>query len=83
MVLIESNLHLLAGDIVRMTIDAIGFFTARAERDMGNVAWVGVEAEQMIAALRAGNEAVITHADGVEFRVSLGGSSAAIDRALR
>ena len=83
-VLIESNLHLLAGDVVGVAVvGADGFFTERAEQDMGNVVWTGAEADRLIAALRAGSEAIITHADGVQFRVSLRGSSAAIGRALR
>lgn len=81
---IESNLHLLAGDEVSVAvIGASGFFTERAEHDMGNVVWTGAEADRMIPALRAGSEALITHADGVEFRVSSRGSSVAIARALR
>lgn len=81
-VLIESNLHLLAGDVVGVAVDG-KFFTARAERDMGNIVWTGTEADRMIAALRRDDEAIIAHADGVQFRVSLRGSSAAIGTALR
>ena len=81
-VLIESNLYLLAGDPVSVDIGGRRF-TTRAQQDMGNAIWIGAEAERMIAALRAGSEALITHTDGVQFRVSLRGSAAAIRRALR
>ena len=84
MVLIESNLHLLAGDTVIVAVlGANTAFTARAQQDMGNVVWTGAEANRMIAALRAGSWAMITHADGVRFEIDLTGSSAAISRALR
>ena len=83
-VLIESNLHLLAGDVVEVAvIGGDGHFTARAQQDMGNVIWTGADADRLITALRVGSRALIRHADGIIFRVDLDGSSAAIARALR
>ena len=93
-VLVESSLPLPAGDVVTV---AVGdrTFTARVTQDMGNLVWTGAEADRMIVALSAGTgaasgsvigpggQAIVTDADGMEFRVSLRDASTAISRALR
>lgn len=93
-VLMESSLPLLAGDTFTVMVGD-GAFTARVTQGLGNVVWTGAEADRLIAALSAGSgaaaggvigpggQAIVTDADGMEFRVSLRGASTAINRALR
>ena len=93
-VLLESSLPQPAGD--RFTV-VIGnrTFTARVEPGLGNLVWTRSEANAIISAMRSGSsaamgdvigpggQAIVTDADGMEFRVSLRGAITAIDQALR
>ena len=93
-VLLESSLPQPVGD--RFTVKVpTGEFPGYVSAGLGNVVWTGAIAGWLIDGLVRGSDAaagdeigpggqaIVTDADGMEFRVSLRGASAAIDRALR
>lgn len=93
-VLLESSLPQHMGDLFTVTIGD-SEFTGRVSLSPGGVVWTGSEADRMISAMRSGSgaamgalispggQAIVTDADGMEFRVSLRGASTAIDRVLQ
>ena len=93
-VLLESSLPQPVGD--RFTVKVpTGEFPGRISAGLGNIVWTGAIAGWLIDGLVRGSDAaagdeigpggqaIVTDADGMEFRVSLRGASTAIDRALR